>query len=159
MKNDVAVGLLALLFAGLYFYLASDISHSFLADPVGAAGLPKTYAIALGLLAALLIVRTLVAAAARSEAAGTDSHSPAVGRHFRALGLLVPGVAYLLFISTLGYFLTIFLLIIAVALYAGAKFNFQLISISAAGGILMWIVFVKLFSIPLPTGTLWQGLI
>ena len=68
------------------------------------------------------------------------------------------GIGYLALISSLGYFVTIFLLIITVALYAGARLSLKLLAISVVGAISMWVIFDKLFSIPLPVGSLWQGL-
>ncbi|HLQ25656.1 MAG TPA: tripartite tricarboxylate transporter TctB family protein [Acidiferrobacterales bacterium] len=159
MKNDLIVGLLALAFAGIYYYLANDIPRSLLADGVGADGLPKLYAVALGLLSALLILRSLASQAVPTEpVAPEDSGAISPWRQFRPLGLAGLGAGYLLLISSLGYLVTIFLLIIAVAVYSGGKMDFKLIFISAGGGILLWLVFVKMFSIPLPSGTLWQWL-
>src|SRR5712692_2664613 len=146
MKNDLTVGLLALALAGIYYYLANDIPRSLLADGVGADGLPKTYAIALGLLSILLIVQSLASPAVATEpAAPTDSDAISLLRRFRPLGLAGLGAGYLLLISSVGYLLTIFLLIIAVAVYSGAKMDFKLVCISAGGGIFLWVVFVKMF--------------
>ena len=79
-------------------------------------------------------------------------------RHLRAIGLLLPGAAYLLLISLLGYFIAIFLLIGAVALYAGAKPGFRLILIAILGAFVMWVIFDRLFNIPLPSGSVWPTL-
>ena len=72
--------------------------------------------------------------------------------------MLLPGVAYLLLISSLRYVAAIFLLIIGVALYAGAKFGLRLIVISVLGAIAMWVIFDRLFNIPMPSGSIWQNL-
>lgn len=154
MKSDLWVGLIALVFAGIYYYLASAIPRSLLSDAVGADGLPKVYALALGLLAILLMVRS------RTAPAGPDADADVkdLGQHLRALGLLALGVGYLLLINVAGYLFTIFLLIAAVALYCGAKLDLKLLSVSAGGGAGFWLIFVKMFNIPLPPGTLWQWL-
>jgi hypothetical protein len=156
MKNDLAVGLLALAFAGIYYYFASDIHRSLLSDEVGAAGLPKVYAVAVALLGGFLLWQSFGARAAAPETGGDSGVR--VRQHVRAAGLLLLGVAYLVLISSLGYLLTIFLLIAAVALYCGAALNFRLLLISAAGGVVFWLVFARMFDMPLPTGTLWQWL-
>ena len=158
LKGDAGVGLAALALAGVYAFFAFEIPHSFLADPVGAAGLPEAYAIALALLASLLLAKSLASRAALQETVESRSDGMTASRHFRAIGLLLPGIGYLALISSLGYFVTIFLLIIAVALYAGARLSLKLLSISVVGAISMWVIFDKLFSIPLPVGSLWQGL-
>lgn len=154
-KDDVVVGLAALIIAGVYAFFSFGIAHSFLADPVGAAGLPKLYAIVLGLLALLLLGRSLNGNA--RDAKTTEEHGDRVpaSRHLRATGLLLPGAAYLLVISSLGYFSAIFLLIIAVALYAGARPSLRLVSISIVGAFGLWVIFQWLFNIPLPSGSVW----
>ena len=158
LKGDAGVGLAALVVAGVYAFFASEIPRSYLADPVGAAGLPEGYAIALALLAVLLVAQSLASPAPRQETVDSGSEQMAASQHFRAIGLLLPGIAYLLLIASLGYLVTIFLLIIAVALYAGARPGLQLLSISVVGAISMWVIFDRLFNIPLPVGSLWQGL-
>lgn len=157
MKNDLAVGLLALGFAGLYYYLASDIPRSLLSDEVGAQGLPNLYALTLGLLGLLLIGKSLAAWAQAPEPGGDTGAGP--WQHARALSLLILGAGYLLLIGSLGYPLTIFLLIAAVALYCGAAFDVKLLLVSAAGAVVFWLVFVLLFDMPLPVGTAWQWLL
>ncbi len=155
MRNDLAVGLLALLLAGVYYYFANEIPRSLLVDQVGADGLPKLYAVALASLSVLLIAQSLLSrAAAADDARFTLKDLPP---HLRALGLLALGAGYLLLISSLGYLFTVFLLLFAAALYAGTPFNFKLVFVSAGGGLLLWVMFVKLFNIPLPSGTLWRG--
>lgn len=158
MKNDTAVGLLALAFAAVYYYFATEIPQSLLSDAVGADGLPKVYAIALGLLSLLLMARSRFSPTGSGERAAPGSGVASLLPHLRASGILVLGVGYLLLISSLGYLLTIFLLITAVAVYCGLKLNLKLILINAAGGVVFWVVFVHLFGIPLPSGTLWPRL-
>jgi hypothetical protein len=158
LKGDAVVGLAALVLAGVYAFFASGIPRSFLADPVGAAGLPEGYAIALALLASLLVVQSLTSHAPRRETVESGSDRMGASRHLRAIGLLLPGIAYLLLISSLGYLVTTLLLILAVALYAGARPDLKLLSVSVAGALAMWVIFDRLFNIPLPVGSLWQGL-
>lgn len=151
----MVVGVLALVFAGIYYYLANDIHRSLLSDQVGADGLPKLYAIILGVLAVFLIVKSLAFRAVAAKAEPEPETVTALG-HLRAVGLLGLGVAYLLLISKLGYLLTIFLLLVAVTAYCGAKLNLRLLLINAAGSVVFWLVFAKMFSVSLPSGTLWQ---
>lgn len=155
MNNDRAVGLLALAIAAIYYYFASDIPRSLLSDEVGAVGLPKLYAVALSLLG-IFLVWSSFAVPAGPAPEGEPGANPL--QHVRAVGLLLLGAAYLLLISSLGYLLTISLLIAAVALYCGAAFGARVLLISAAGGMVFWLVFVKMFSMPLPAGALWRWL-
>lgn len=155
MKHGLAVGLMALAIAGVYYYLTTDIPRSLLSDEVGADGLPKLYAVALGLLGLLSIARWWTA---RARAPDTGAPAAPVAHHARAIGLLVLGAAYLVLIGGLGYLVTIALLIAAVALYSGAAFDVKLLLTSAGGGIVFWLVFVKLFGMPLPAGAIWPWL-
>lgn len=156
MKKNLVVGVLALVFAGIYYYLSNDIHRSLLSDQVGADGLPKLYAMILGVLGIALTVKSLAFRTASAAKAEPASETVTPLGHLRAMGLLGLGVAYLLLISKLGYLVTIFLLLIAVTVYCGAKLNLRLLLINAAGSVVFWLVFAKMFSVSLPSGTLWQ---
>lgn len=154
-SEDVTVGLSALAIAGLYALFTRDIAQSFLADSVGATGLPKAYAAALALLGVVLVLNAWRARHESGET--TDGEALPLTRHLRAVGVLLPGAAYLLLIASVGYGVAIFLLILGVALYAGARLEFRLLAVSGVGALALWIIFVVLFSIPLPSGSLWQS--
>jgi len=163
-RTDATVAVAALTIAAGYYALARDIPESLLADSVGAAGLPKVYAGLLALIALLLMVqawRTLRSRSAdrtgASDGDEDEGYSPA--QHLRAIGLLLPGIAYLLLIGVVGYGVTVGLLILAVALYSGARPGWRLFAISIAGGVGLWITFVLLFNVPLPSGTAWTALL
>lgn len=155
MKNSLAVGLLALAVAGIYYYATLDIPRSLLSDNVGADGLPKAYAAALALLGVVSLAQWF-AARASASASALDPDAAPVLQHVRALGLLLLGVVYLVLVAGLGYALSIFLFIAAVALYCGAKRDVKLLLTSAGGGLVFWLVFVKAFDLPLPTGSVWR---
>ena len=59
MNRDVALGCLMLAVAGGYYAAATFIPESQLADAIGPQGLPKTYAVVLALLSAVLIGQSL----------------------------------------------------------------------------------------------------
>lgn len=157
MKHSLAVGLLALAVAGIYYYATLDIPRSLLSDGVGADGLPKVYAAALALLGVISLARRFVARASASSS-DVDAEAAPVLQHVRVLGLLLLGVVYLVLVASLGYPLTIFLFIAAVALYCGARLDVKLLLMSAGGGLVFWLVFVKAFGLPLPTGSVWRWL-
>lgn len=155
MKNSLAAGLLALALAGIYYYAAIDIPRSLLSDNVGADGLPLAYAAALALLGVISLTQWF---ATRASPAATDAGGVSPWQHARVLGLLLLGVVYLVFVASLGYTLTICLFIAAVAAYSGARLDVKLLITSVAGGIVFWLVFVKAFGLPLPTGNFWHWL-
>lgn len=167
MTRDTWIGVVFLAFAVLYWIGADGIRISPLDGPVTAAGLPKSLAYALGLLAVLLIVRSLVikrlgrAPSAKVAAAGTAGEESELGnlrQHLRAAGMLVLGISYLLVVPYLGYTISIMGLMLAVALYAGARFGVKTAMIAGVGGVLFYLFFVQLLNIPLPPG-LWPDLI
>jgi hypothetical protein len=107
--TGIALGLLAL--AGLYWLGADQIKVSRLEGIVGAQAVPKSLAIALAILAALLIAQNLWRV--RGAAAAPATREPDSGRtdgHLRAAGMLLIGMAYLAVVGTIGYLPAIALL-------------------------------------------------
>jgi putative tricarboxylic transport membrane protein len=155
-KNDLGLGLLALVVAGLFYYFANEIPRSLLSDQTGADGLPKLYAIILAVLGIWLIAQSYTAAAVARELEDDEPGEANMFQHVRPLGLILMGAAYLLLVGSVGYLLTICVLITIVALYCGAAADAKLLLISAGGGTAFWLVFVKLFNVPLPAGTVWS---
>lgn len=167
MTRDAWIGVVFLAFAVVYWIAADGIRISPLDGPVGAAGLPKSLAYALGGLAVLLIVRSLLMkrfaatpaarpAAEEKEEKGGEARSP-MHRHLRALGMLALGVGYLLIVPYLGYTLTIIGLAFAVSLYIGAKFGAKTLAVAGIGGVFFYLLFVQFLKIPLPPGV-WPSL-
>lgn len=147
MLKDLGCGVAGLALAAAVYFLADDLPRSLLADPTGADGLPKLLAYVLGALSLALIVGAL-----RRRASTTES-GEGLEKHLRSAGMLLLGILYLAAVPTLGYALTIFLFILAVAIYAGVKPDWRPVAVSAVGAGLLWFTFVKLFAIPMPTGT------
>lgn len=165
MTRDAWIGVVVLGCAVLYWLGADGIRVSPLDDPVGAGGLPKALAYALGGLAVLLIARSLalkrVAAgkpAAAAEAPAEASGPSVLRRHLRALGMLALGVGYLLLVPYLGYTLSIIGLVLAASLYIGASFGAKTLAIAGLGGVFFYLLFVQFLHIPLPPG-IWPDLL
>jgi hypothetical protein len=167
MTRDTWIGVVVLGFAVLYWVGADGIRISPLDGPVGAAGLPKALAYALGGLAVLLLVRSLAikwGAATQAEApkqgdAAEVPHEPSTRQqHLRALGMLVLGLGYLLLIPYLGYTLSVIGLLLAVALYIGAKPGLKTLAVAGIGGVLFYLLFVRFLHIPLPAG-IWPSIL
>lgn len=163
LNKDTWIGLFMLAAASVYWLEADKIRVSPLDDPVGASGLPKALAYALGALAIILVLRSGVSlilsrrsAASEAGAAKVEDKgvSTKMGLHFRALGMLGIGLGYLLVVSTFGYTTSAILLILTVSLYIGAPFNIRTLIISVAGGITFYLLFVRFLGIPLPDGVI-----
>lgn len=155
INRDTWIGLVMLLVAVVYWLEADKIRISPLDGPVGASGLPKALAYALGALALVLIMRSLAGALTARKPTPSDDvkeQSPAMRPHLRALGLLVIGVGYLLLVNSLGYTVTIAALLLAVSLYIGAELNVRTVSIAVIGGVVYYLLFVQFLGIPLPSG-------
>lgn len=162
MNTDVLSGVVLLVIAGLYYWLAGSIPDSTLSDEVGATGLPYALTYALAALGLLLVVRSLQAVRrARpvvveevegEEDAEKDARLP------RAVGFLLFGAAYVLLIPYVGYIVGIALLIAAITLYEGAAWRWTVPAAAIGGAVLYWAIFVKLLGVSQPAGTLFQGL-
>lgn len=169
MTRDVWTGLVMLGAAVAYWFGADGIRISALDDLVGASGMPKALAWALGGLAVLLIVRSVLLerrtvrpaeADIAPEAAPVpvDPEAGNVGPHFRAAGMIGIGAAYLLLVPVLGYALGIVGLLLAVALYNGGGLSLKTALVAVLGGVFFYLLFVRFLGIPLPAGV-WPGLI
>jgi len=159
LNRDTWIGLVMLLIAAVYWLEADKIKISPLDGPIGASGLPKSLAYALGVFAIILIVRsafeamvTRAASAARQEEVEEKTIADALRPHLRAIGMLVIGVGYLLLVPWLGYTITIAALLLAVSLYIGAALNLRTLLIAMIGGVVYFLLFVQFLGIPLPSG-------
>lgn len=150
MLKDLGCGVAGLALAAAVYFLADDLPRSLLADPTGADGLPKLLAYLLGALSLLLIVGAL----RRSRPPAPVARSEGLAKHLRSAGMLGLGVLYLVLVPWLGYMPTVFLFILAVAIYAGTRPGWRPVAISAIGAVALWFTFVKLFAIPMPAGAL-----
>jgi putative tricarboxylic transport membrane protein len=163
MNKDLVCGVGALVVAVGYYLLADAIPRSLLSDDVGAAGLPKVYAVGLGLLSLILIARAAMARAAamgpRSAEVRADTAMRAAQRTalLRAAGMLAIGVAYVVLVPYLGYVLSIALLIAATIYYQGGRVTRQAGVVAVGGAVFFWFMFVWLLRIAQPPG-LWPDL-
>lgn len=155
IPQDTAIGTVMLGVAVLFWWEADKIRLSPLDGPVGAQGLPKTLAWALGMLAVILILRSLIGAwlARRNVVAVSD---PPVGidwrPHFRAAGMLAIGIGYLLILNVVGYIAAIAALLLAVSLYIGARPSVRTFAVAILGAVFFYGLFVLFLGIRLPPG-------
>lgn len=143
--GDVAIGLFAMALATGYWQVARTMRDGFLSDSVGVAGFPTAIAGALALAGATLTLRGVVRPGPPEQSVGWLAH-------IHALVLFVMLAIYIFAMPTLGYPTALALLIAASAAYAGARGLGTLIVTSAAGSLLFWLTFTKLFGVSLPLG-------
>lgn len=156
--RDLAFGGASLALAAGYYVMATAIPESVLADAIGPQGLPKTYAVLLGVLSLVLIVKSL-----RSGARVlTDPDARAVipdprSRVWRVAGMLAIGVIYVAVVPWLGYVLSLTGLIVATTYYQGGGFDRRVAIVALSGALFFWLLFVVLLGIPHPAG-FWPAL-
>ncbi len=152
MARQLTCSAILLMIAAGYYSVASHIGRSALADEVGPAGLPVVYAlvlatVALALAATALFRPLLLRTVAVTAAAG----EPTLGFLLRrAGGVFAIGVGYVLIVPLAGYFLTLVLVIAAMALYQGERASARLATVAVAGAAVFWLLFVGLLGVPLP---------
>lgn len=158
VPKDAWIGAVMLAVAILYWREADKIRISPLDGPVGASGLPKALAWALGALALIMIVRSLASVFLAGSAPGGEAEAEkktGMRVHLRAVGMLLLGVGYLLIVPVLGYTISIGLLLGAVAFYIGAKPGLRSLLVAAIGAVAFYFLFVRFLGIPLPSGMLY----
>ncbi|MEM9781013.1 MAG: tripartite tricarboxylate transporter TctB family protein [Pseudomonadota bacterium] len=163
VPRDVWIGLAVIAGAGFYWLGADGIPISPLDGAVNAAAMPKALALALAVLGALLIIRSLsvemMAARAGAAPAAAQSLSDEDRRanrikHLRAAGVVVIGAGYLLIVTTVGYIISIAALITVLAFYIGAKADWRLPATALGIAVGFYVIFVQFLGIPLPPGIL-----
>jgi hypothetical protein len=158
---------MVMLVLSLVFWFGADaISRSPLEGQVGADGFPKLLAVSLGVLVIIRLVQLVLAerriGGGKSPGAPAGSPPPRTDwvrwrPHLRAAGMIALGIGYIVILPTLGYLLSIALLLAAVALYNGRRASLGLAGVAIVGAGLLYVMFVRLLDVPLPPG-LWEGL-
>lgn len=157
MRHDLIGGLVLLVLSGGYFWSAETIPNSMLDDAFGPRGLPVILAGILAVLALAIMTRALFemraarAVAPPAPAGEDEDYGSSVPR---ALGFLAICAAYVVALPTLGYPLSIGLMIAAVALYEGAERSWKLPATAIFGGLLFWLLFDRFLGVPQPAGLL-----
>jgi putative tricarboxylic transport membrane protein len=164
--RDLPLGVITLAVSAAYYWSAANIPPSDLADSVGPQGLPKAYAAVLGLLSLALIARALAARRnTRSSFVPPSSAPPSSAQPrtdhrvmWRATGMLLIGVVYVVLVPYLGYLLTIAGLIVATTAYQSGVLNRRIAAVGVSGAIVLWVLFVVLLGIPQPAGV-WPSIL
>jgi len=155
ITRNLAGGLLMLLLGSVYLYFAYGIHKSALADTMGAGGVPRVYGWLMVGLSLILICQSLWAFLRnKAEVSLVEEWQGQGLKTLKAAGLLCFGIIYLLIVETLGYLLSIALLLLGVALYRGAPIGIRVVLTSIGGAIFIWVIFVIVLGVRMPPGIL-----
>jgi hypothetical protein len=149
MRRDIVSAAILLCIAAAYYAASTTIPSSTLEDGVGPRGLPLVLAVLLAMVAIVIGVRGLVMAPVSAEAA-KDAEAPWP----RAIGMLVIGALYIPVANFLGYWLALFILLLAVSLYEGMKPSWRMLVVALGGATFFFLLFDVLLGIRVPQGVL-----
>ena len=160
MNRDLVFGGTTLALSVGYYWMATAIPRSRLADAVGPQGLPRAYAVLLGLLSLALIVKALrkhasARSASESRPSALNPGGPVPSPPsslWRVAGMLAIGIVYILVAPWLGYLPSIAALILATTYYQGGAVNRQVAVVALSGGVALWLLFVVLMRVAQPSG-------
>jgi hypothetical protein len=151
-RRDLLAAAILLLIAGAYYWATLQIPSSTLDDGVGPRGFPFALTVALVVVAAAIAARALAAAPAGTRA--PDELSEPEARWPRALGVLAFGALYIPAAAFLGYAFALFLLLVAVPLYEGARFSWRVLAVAGGGAVVFYVLFVVVLGVRQPEGLL-----
>jgi hypothetical protein len=151
-RKDLLAAAILLSIAGAYGSATLQIPSSTLDDGVGPRGFPLVLTAALVVVAIAIAVRALTVTGAGTRA--DDEAKEAQARWPRALGLLAFGALYIPATAVLGYSLALFLLLVAVALYEGARFSWRVPAVAAGGAAIFYVLFGVVLGVRQPEGLL-----
>lgn len=164
MRGMLAISVLLFALAVAYWLGADAIPKSSLGGAVGADGLPKLLAVALGLLSLGLAAQTLLEIRKRRRtgaSSGTVEVSSQAGNwyaHARAFGIIAIGIVFVAVLPYLGYAVSVALLLMSVVIYAGRKPSLTTLVFGIAGAAFFYVMFVHLLKVPLPPG-IWPSML
>ena len=163
--RDLLFGTATLVVAVVYYSLATAIPASDLSDPIGPQGLPKIYAVLLAGLALILLARSLPRVHSHPEPANPEPQilepsKPASqgSRAARVAGMLLIGIAYIVVLPWLGYFVSIAALLTFTIYLQGGSIDGRTILVSLSGAAVFWLLFIWLLGIQYPAG-IWPSVI
>jgi hypothetical protein len=151
-RKDLLAAAILLSIAGAYGWTTLQIPSSTLDDGVGPRGFPLVLTAALAVVALAIAVRA-VATAQSGTRADADAKEPEA-RWPRALGVLAFGALYIPAAALFGYWVALFLLLVAVPLYEGARFSWRVPAVAAGGAALFYVLFVVVLGVRQPEGLL-----
>jgi hypothetical protein len=150
-RNDLLAAAILLGIAGAYGWATLQIPSSTLDDGVGPRGFPLVLTAALAMVAIAIAVRALATARVGTR---DDDAKETEARWPRALGVLAFGALYIPAAAVFGYSLALFLLLVAVPLYEGARFSWRVPAVAAGGAAVFYVLFVVVLGVRQPEGLL-----
>jgi putative tricarboxylic transport membrane protein len=163
MDRDLLCGVIAFAIALAYLAAAAAIPDSAIGDSVGAAGVPHMLGYGLAVVSALYVgQRLLVMRTASSAGTGEEESRGVFDNPLSAFawagGAVVICAVFIFLFETIGYLLSVGLLVFAMSVYQGVKPGLRLAVISAGGAVALWLIFVLLLQVHMPAG-IWADLI
>jgi hypothetical protein len=155
MQKDLVAAILLLLIAAAYYAASLEIPMSTLSDEIGPTGLPTVLAGILAVIAVAIGARALLlprrtTAQPIPSAPEKDAEAPWP----RALGMLVLIALYIPLADLVGYFVALFGIITAVALYEGMRPSWRLFAVALGGAAFFWVLFDFVLGVRQPEGIL-----
>ena len=148
-RISLAGGVIFLVFACVYFLLSDNLPPGGPFDKVGTRFFPKLLAAVLGGLSLLLIALTVVVTRAQDD----DTAPAERGDRPAFYGTLAVAFLALGLWKVIG-FLSTPLLMAGIMLVNGAKSPRVVSAVAIGGTVLLYLVFFRLFALPLPLGLL-----
>ncbi|NVP55399.1 tripartite tricarboxylate transporter TctB family protein [Mycoplana rhizolycopersici] len=157
LTRDFVGGVASIAIGTVYLYFAYQLRISALDDSMGPGGLPRVYGWLLVGLGAVLTIQAIVSRrmAMASDATGGRDEWDGQGRKIlHAAGLLAIGTGYVLVIETLGYLLSVAVLLLVTTLYLGAGNKGRALAVAVLGAVFLWVMFVIVLGVRMPSGVL-----
>lgn len=152
MAKDFICGLILLALAAVYLYGANGMPVSLLDDAVGSSGFP----VILGWALAVMSIVLLGQASVTRFTSNIEDKEPVFERPLyatlRAGGIVMLAAAFLLLLPLVGYICSLIFLIGAISLYQGQLPSWRIAAVAVGGAITLYLIFVRLLNIPLPSG-------
>ena len=145
LRKELAGSLVLFVVAAAYYAGTASIPSTTLEDEFGPRGLPAILATLLTLIAGLLALRAVLAPR-RGDASEPEREAPPL----RALGLLLVGSLYIPAAWLLGYVPALFVVLLAVMIYEGARLTWRTAAIAAGGAFGFWLLFVQVLGATQP---------
>jgi hypothetical protein len=150
--TNLVTGLILLAFSILYWLGADAIPKSSLSGGVGADGLPKLLAIALGLLALVLVLQSAAGLRRSTPTTEMAEREPGPKPHLLALAILGIGILYAVILPYAGYLVAAAALLLAMALFYGRRLSAPVIAFAIVGAIGFHLLFVTILDVDMPEG-------
>ncbi|CCF18436.1 conserved membrane protein of unknown function [Pseudorhizobium banfieldiae] len=157
LTRDFVGGVASIALGAVYLFFAYQLRSSALDDSMGPGGLPRLYGWLLVGLGVVLTIQALLAPrlATADDAPEEKGEWDGQGRKVAfAAGLLGIGVGYIFVIETLGYLLSIAVLLLVTALYLGAGNKGRVLAVAVLGAVFLWVMFVVVLGVRMPSGLL-----